>query len=341
MAPRTKEWVINFSVLLGTLLIFFGGIELALRVTGIEKGKPYPPPIFQSSRNPDISYELKPNIREKAYRNIVTTEEHGFRSPALSPSKKTIALLGDSITFGYGVADDETLAAQMSKELNNTYNVLNTGVPGYTLGQELATYKEKVKKMNPSALVLIFYWNDLNDMRPGKLDTEGNIRGPDWKESGIRCNPITTGILGLVPGKCWLDTHSAFYRTVKKFISARTEHKNLKEQEVAAKKTAFTENIPEERFEAYKTQLHALSQELPPGMPRLFVMWPEKELHFIMRSRLKAAAEAEGFRVMDLYQVFGNRAETLSWDTVHPSSGTLAEAATVIVAAMQEWKLLP
>ncbi len=329
------------SLLLGTLVFFFGSIEIMLRVTGIEKGKPYPPPIFQSSTNSSISYELKPSISEKAYRHIVTTNDLGFRSPALDPKKKNIAVLGDSITFGYGVANDETLAARMSAELNNSYNVLNTAVPGYTLGQELATYREKVKKLNPAALVLVFYWNDLGDMRTGKLDRQGNIRGPDWKETDDRCNPITTGVLGLVPGKCWLDMHSALYRTIKKVISARTEHRNLEIQQEEAKNTAFTETITEERVQAYQAQLKELAQELPPGFPKLFVIWPDKELHFTLRPRLEAMAKAEGFAVLDLYDVFGNRAETLSWDTVHPSSKTLSEAAAIVVAAMREWKLLP
>src|SRR3990167_8578925 len=106
---KHKERIINLSLLFATILFFFGGIEVTLRVTGMVSVKPNPPKIYQNSTNPEISYELKPNISERAYRSIVTTNSLGFRSPEIDPNKPLLAFLGDSITFGYGLNDDETI----------------------------------------------------------------------------------------------------------------------------------------------------------------------------------------------------------------------------------------
>src|SRR3989338_8286393 len=83
-------------------------------------------------KNALISYQLKSNISKSAFRNTVTTNSLGFRSPEPDSAKPMIALVGDSITFGYGVADDETLAANLQKLLPG-YDIQNAGVPGYNI----------------------------------------------------------------------------------------------------------------------------------------------------------------------------------------------------------------
>lgn len=338
---RPRDAAINIGLLFLTTLFFFGGIEAALRLTGIVTLKPNPPKIYQPSAIPEISYELKPNIAERAFRSTVTTNALGFRSAEIDPAKPTIAFLGDSITFGYGLEDAETITRHIQNELPN-WNVLNTGSPGYNLIQQTATYREKVKKLEPKALVLIFHFNDVEDVgnELGRLDAQGILRPQGWKPSQELCAPPETGILALIPGKCWLDLHSALYKGMKKFVNARQGQRDLAEQEETAKTNAFTENISDEHMRRYGEFLDKLRTELPPGLPRLFVIWPERHLHFIARPKLKTIAEAHGFHVLDLYEVFGNEAETLSWDTVHPSAATAAKAADVIKVAMEHYGFL-
>jgi hypothetical protein len=47
-------------------------------------------------------------------------------------------------------------------------------------------------------------------------------------------------------------------------------------------------------------------------------------------------AESHGFTVINLYDTFGNEAETLSWDTVHPSAKTIEKAAEVIFQSLTD-----
>lgn len=331
----------NLLLLLATVLFFFGGIEAVLRVTGIDKGKPISPQIYQKSDDPALSYELKPNLREPAFRSTVVTDRRGFRSEEIQAGKQTIALLGDSVTFGYGLENEQTLASHLATGLAKKFNVVSAAAPGYTLGQEAAIYKEKVAQLHPDTVVLVFYWNDLKDMEPAVLDDEGNLQSAGWAPGQPTCHPIETGILGWIPGKCWLDLHSAFYRTIKKVISARTEQSNLAQQETEYRENAFGDWVTQDQLHKYGETLSAFVNTLPKTTKLLFVIWPEKQLHLESGQQLRKIAEQNEFDVLNLYEVFGNTPQSLSWDTVHPSAATVEQAAGIIKSALEGWKLLP
>ena len=100
------------------------------------------------------------------------------------------------------------------------------------------------------------------------------------------------------------------------------------------------ENVTDASLQKYASYLDTLVRSMPKDLPRLFIIWPERHMHPKARPRLKAFAEQRGFKVLDLYETFGNQAETLSWDTVHPSAKTAAEAAQMILQSLNENKLL-
>lgn len=363
----------NIGLLIATLLLFLAGAELIVRVTGLVKMKDYTPPIYERSENPEISYTLKPNIREKAFRNVVTTDGMGFHasSPSFDSCSRVtlsgtdaeqakrdeaevetkgdtaalaqdsaqhdtchpmIVILGDSITFGYGVADDETLPAQLNELMPDSY-VINAGIPGYHVAQEVAFYEEKLKPLEPDTLVLIFYWNDF-DTKTSWLDEDNVLRAEGWTPSEKQCQPIERGVLGLIPGKCWLDLNSAFYNGVKEFVNTRTamEERDVKRGEV---KESPKDDSTDVDLERYSKELKKLASIAPEN--RIFVIWPDSEMHTESRPRLKSIAEKYGFAVLDLYDHFGNQMETLSWDYMHPSPKSIREAAEIIRSALAQF----
>lgn len=325
-----KNVLINIGLLCGSLIGFFLVAEFGLRVTGLQTIKPNPPKIYQRSANPEISYELLPNLRnEPAYKATVSTDQRGFRLNTNTPQpsgRKTIAVLGDSITFGHGVENHQTLPAQLAaKNINAHY--LNAAVPGYQLGQQTALYREKIQGLDPDGVMLVFYWNDLNAGPPGILDAQGILRGHDWVPTARVCDPIETGILGYIPGKCWLDTHSAFYKAVKKLINLKASKEHQQEEQEAAVAPDVSEYL-----EDYETDLAALTVDLP--AKRTFVIWPDNFLHNDAKPELIRIAKRNGFTVIDLYELFGNHVETLGWDTVHPSPKSIEEAAEYITSQL-------
>jgi len=322
-----KTPLINLSLLLGVTILFFGGIEFGLRVTGLQTIKPNPPQIYQKSDDERISYELIPNISRKAYRQKITTNSLGFRSPELNPNKETVVVLGDSIAFGYGVADDETLTERLSEHIPE-YNWLNTAAPGYHLGMQTAVYETKLKQLDPTMLVLMFHYNDFED-RTGWLDDLGIIRSPDWEPTDPTCAPVNQGLLKNLPGRCWLDLNSAFYKAMKKLVNMRYANEALDDAREKEEVEKPEDTITDEQIRAYARQLDGLLRVVP-DIPRVFVIWPDRYLHDESRPKLIANVKMRGFEVIDLYETFGNNVEVLGWDTVHPSAKAVKEAAEVI-----------
>ncbi|MBU0458850.1 SGNH/GDSL hydrolase family protein [Patescibacteria group bacterium] len=327
-----KELIINLGLLIGSLLIFFFAIEFVLRITGLQSAKPNPPKIFQQSNFADISYELIPNLKnEKAYRGLVSTNSLGFRSPEIESGKPIVAILGDSITFGYGVNDDQTLSAYMSN-LNSEYNFLNTAAPGYNLEMEAATYREKVRHLDPAVIVLVFYFNDLTGTI-GVIDDLGILRSNDWNPSQRDCRPIDKGLLGMIPGKCWLDEHSAFYKAFKKVINLRYSKKHIAKLKEESDANLLEDEVTDVQLVNYSAQLDSFVALMPEDQKRIFVIWPDHLMHTSL-PKLIAIAEERGFKVIDLYETFENKVPTLGWDTVHPNPEAIEGAAKIIVESI-------
>jgi len=76
-----------------------------------------------------------------------------------------ILFLGDSCTFGYGVAADEAFPAVVEsllreQEIADTVECINAGVPGYSLFQGYRYLVTEGLRYKPDLVVLNFGWND-------------------------------------------------------------------------------------------------------------------------------------------------------------------------------------
>ena len=100
---------------------------------------------------------------------------YGLRGENVKPKKPEgvfrILALGDSFTFGEGVADNETFVVQLEKILNaeqNTkagcrYQTINAGVSGYNTSDEVTYLKNRWLMFEPDIVLLNFYLNDAYD----------------------------------------------------------------------------------------------------------------------------------------------------------------------------------
>jgi hypothetical protein len=106
--------------------------------------------------------ELKPNANIIFMDQALTTNSWGMRDRERALSKPTgvyrIALLGPSHVMGSGVSDANTFPHFLEEQLNRfvdskvRYEVLNFGVAGYTLTQQLAILEDRVLKFAPDAV---------------------------------------------------------------------------------------------------------------------------------------------------------------------------------------------
>jgi lysophospholipase L1-like esterase len=110
----------------------------------------------------------RPGFRMKLGQGPATTiNAAGYRGPEYPrtrpPGKRRVVMLGDSIAFGYGVADDETSSRQLER-LRADLEVVNLAVQGFGTDQELLRFEREGLGWQPDAAILNFCLaNDFRD----------------------------------------------------------------------------------------------------------------------------------------------------------------------------------
>lgn len=143
------------------LLLVLG--ECALRTRVPENGVTP----FRAGTLPGLASELRPGFATH-YRGFdVALNSSGFRGRefhARRPGELRVALVGDSFTFGNGVAFEDTLGERLAAELERLGRpaaVFNCGVPGYNAEQAVITARERALALDVDVLVYVFFANDL------------------------------------------------------------------------------------------------------------------------------------------------------------------------------------
>jgi len=92
-----------------------------------------------------------------------TSNKMGFRSPPIDPSADHILILGDSVAYGAGVKEDETISSLLNKSFPQ-YQTVNMATPGYGVDQYYLLLKRFVEKTRPKIIITMLYTgNDIAD----------------------------------------------------------------------------------------------------------------------------------------------------------------------------------
>src|SRR5262245_20370005 len=84
------------------------------------------------------------------------TGPHGFRNSPPWPDSADIVVLGDSVTFGYGVTEDEAWPAVLARSLGTTRHV-NLGLIGAGPQQYLRVYETFGVPLQPKLVIVGFF----------------------------------------------------------------------------------------------------------------------------------------------------------------------------------------
>jgi lysophospholipase L1-like esterase len=97
----------------------------------------------------------------------VTINSHGHRSKEISIKKPSgvtrIMMLGDSLTFGWGVPTEDTVSAQLEKlfvKNDQQIEVINTGIGNTNAEMQISTFLDKGVLFSPDIVVLNYFIND-------------------------------------------------------------------------------------------------------------------------------------------------------------------------------------
>ncbi len=136
-----KTFFKNILLLLCTILLFFIGAELALRISYAQTNTDYYRqyhPVLGHSLTPNANYTEADPFQEFTIDYHINSLGLRDREYPLEKPNNTIRILilGDSFTEGFGVQSEETFTKQLEKKLNKdsdyTYEVINAGVLSYS-----------------------------------------------------------------------------------------------------------------------------------------------------------------------------------------------------------------
>lgn len=98
----------------------------------------------------------------------------GFRGPdPVARGEQAILVLGDSLTFGSGVSDEETFAARLDRAFGGRVAVINGGQPGYGVFQMAAALRRVGHELRPNLVIVVLWQGDLLRQPP---DNRGRTR---------------------------------------------------------------------------------------------------------------------------------------------------------------------
>jgi lysophospholipase L1-like esterase len=179
------------SLLYSALLVtaFFAMVEGILRLAGVGSAAERPRillremdadivlPFVRADR--DVFWSPRPGFRGDFRGKPVTINGLGMRGPEPGRPKgagrRRIVCFGDSITFGFGVGDDETYSHALGRLLApRGVEVLNAGVTGFTSHQVLGWMRRLLPEIEADVVTVLVGWNDQN--RRPQSDREFEVR---------------------------------------------------------------------------------------------------------------------------------------------------------------------
>jgi len=321
MRPRTRV-LASLALLLGSIGVTLGIIEAGFRLAQVPVGTvQINRGTVRKSANPRLRFELRPGgtvTAEVEYR----VNAEGMRGPEVAVEKpdgvRRVALLGDSIAFGYWVAEEDTLARQLESTLDEVrgdgppVEVLSFGVPGYNLEQEIEMLRSRALRFDPDVVVLAFCLNDLEGIFSYEL---GLVQDRATRRRSI-LGRLREGLLSRSHFFAWLEYRLAELDARRRFASARNPLAGpLYEQAVEHQREGLRG-----RFRVLQSLLASRGIEgVVAVFPSFIGAWdsyPHRSLHRVV----KEAAEEAGLVAVDLFDCYaGYHYRAVRVDVVHPS----------------------
>ena len=174
--------------------------EVATRLTGVIDGLSIiPRRLLVATDDPLLPYRLRRGAGLMSQGVSVRVNRFGLRGAEIArePARdeRRILVLGDSVAYGWGLAEADTFPVLLEEELRGLgldVEVLNAGVPGYNTESAVALLRHTGLPLAPDSLVLGVSLNDFDAtprLSPLGLLLTGEARADD----------------------SWLAAHSEFY----------------------------------------------------------------------------------------------------------------------------------
>jgi lysophospholipase L1-like esterase len=184
--------------MLPLLLLLLAGFlagEIAARLI-LPRPLPWRQPQLRFQTDPDLIFALVPNQTAFSADKRVQINQRGLRgsyvSEAHAHGQRRILVLGDSVAFGFGVADADVLGNRTIVHLAQQgidAEVINGAVPCYNFVQSVSFLQRECSRYAPDWVIDVISWNDFGDKssvrvsKDGHLLSEGADSGGGWVHS--------------------------------------------------------------------------------------------------------------------------------------------------------------
>jgi lysophospholipase L1-like esterase len=236
---RGTKAIFTLMILIGVPLL----AESAVRIRdAVRFGSTSPSEQLYTS-HPRLGQVLRPGAELAGASTHVKINSHGFRGPEIEsvkpPGTFRVACLGASTTFGtYSSSNEAAWPAQLQSQLSETFShfdveVINAGVPGYTVTQSAINFKERVLPLQPD-LVVIYH-------APNDISYEQRRCSESKAQSAQAVEPMF-----LVK---WLSKNSLLFEKVAKNVQVR---RNVGDE------TKRSNHLPTSASESFRERIEAL-----------------------------------------------------------------------------------
>jgi hypothetical protein len=153
--------------------------------------------------------DLRLTYRAPEFEMQIRTNEAGLRQGPIAPAAEdvtTVLFIGDSFTFGWGVAEaerySEVLARLVAEKRPGTrLRIVNAGHWMYASDQQLVLMKELIERYRPSIVVQGLYWLHIRTLFNHRL-----VRAPDGTLQAVEDSKIKVSERGVLKLRSdWLE----------------------------------------------------------------------------------------------------------------------------------------
>jgi lysophospholipase L1-like esterase len=323
--------------ILVTGTIFFGVGELLSRAFNlVDRINPLPRKLFVASDEPHLGYGLRPGFDATVRGVDIRVNALGLRGPEVgarpAPGVHRVLAIGDSATFGEGLAEADAFPVQLERELaarsGERYEVLNSGVQGYNTENELAYLRTRGLALQPEAIVVGFNLNDFDyapAMGPlGILTREPGERVSTWSPANISEFYLVLRWLvhtrGRLLGTSVATTPNAVRKPGEPFVDL--------DRYVSALRKNYYANPNDERWQTMVDSLRGLGAAAREHhLPLVIAIIPDGDQFGdppparVPQERVMAICREAGLDCIDLYPAFAAAGGSdLYLDIMHPNA---------------------
>jgi lysophospholipase L1-like esterase len=317
----TRNMVFSLILLMVSLLFSLIAGEMGLRLLGYAGA---PESLIGNIRyvdDPILNWRFVPNSTVQDGNVISRYNSAGFRDVEHAIEKPAhvtrVVVVGDSVTEGSGVGQDELFASYVQALLGPRYEIINLGMSGLNTPQEIHIFDVEGMKYAPDIVVVNFILNDCDFFS----EFRATERFQNEKDGKI-------GLLGDITIdprlKRWLKSSALIY-----FVKGRMEYlqgvitgKEEKNYYVSLWDNPECHRRVLSGFDALK----ALQEQFRFDVHVL--IWPllmnyERYSFSYVHAWVKENAAQRGFKVLDLLPVYSSRRyrdlQVTAEDNVHPN----------------------